>query len=226
VGRRQLTRSAIANHERQRQLFKNSSISARSPALHRHSIVEDDRESDRRAIRGKGTLIKQNLHAVQRRDWALPRSTADRAASQKVEKVGAMRILSTGNDAPAGLRFWRGKLAAWYPINPSSPRDAFAAHCNRIAATAENKKEEALCDHQAERARPRSALSWGAWKRGKTTVARCTSISPESTSRVSAAHLETCLESLCLSELSAQGRSYIFWVRRNFSHPIDSLAQC
>ncbi len=138
--------TAICNAEytdaRQRQLFKNiiylgvlSALIEIDPAAIEQLIGEQ--------FRGRDTLIKPNLHALQLgRDWALRELDCPiglRLAGR--DKVGE-RIFITGNDAAAlGCVYGGATVAAWYPITPSSSlAEAFSNHCRRYRTDPETKK--------------------------------------------------------------------------------------
>src|SRR5439155_772123 len=94
-------------------------------------------------FRGKDTLIKPNLNALQLgRDWA--QEALDCPIGIRLErrdKVGN-RIFVSGNDAAAlGAVYGGATVCAWYPITPSSSlAEAFAAHCQRLRRDPETKK--------------------------------------------------------------------------------------
>ncbi len=138
--------TAICNAEytdaRQRQLFKNiiylgvlSALIEIDPAAIEQLISEQ--------FRGRDTLIRPNLHALQLgRDWALRELDCPiglRLAGR--DKVGE-RIFITGNDAAAlGCVYGGATVAAWYPITPSSSlAEAFSNHCRRYRTDPETKK--------------------------------------------------------------------------------------
>ncbi|HVH74181.1 MAG TPA: 2-oxoacid:acceptor oxidoreductase subunit alpha [Stellaceae bacterium] len=138
--------TAICNREyddaRQRQLFKNIIYLGALSALLDMDVPAIEKLIGEQ-FRGKDTLIKPNLHALQLgRDWAL--SAVDCPIGLKlkpVHKVGE-RIFITGNDAAAlGCVYGGATVAAWYPITPSSSlAEAFQAHCARYRRDGETKK--------------------------------------------------------------------------------------
>ena len=138
--------TAICNREyddaRQRQLFKNIIYLGALSALLDMDVPAIEKLIGEQ-FRGKDTLIKPNLHALQLgRDWAL--SAVDCPIGLKlkpVDKVGE-RIFITGNDAAAlGCVYGGATVAAWYPITPSSSlAEAFQAHCARYRRDGETKK--------------------------------------------------------------------------------------
>jgi 2-oxoglutarate ferredoxin oxidoreductase subunit alpha len=139
--------TAICNREytdvRQRQLFKNIIYLGALSALLDIDVAAIEKLIGEQ-FRGKDTLIKPNLHALQLgREWAL--SALDCPIGlrlERVDKVGE-RIFMNGNDAAAlGCVFGGATVAAWYPITPSSSlAEAFAAHCNRYRRDPETKKK-------------------------------------------------------------------------------------
>jgi 2-oxoglutarate ferredoxin oxidoreductase subunit alpha len=128
---------------RQRQLFKNIIYLGVLSALLDMDVPAIEKLIGEQ-FRGKDTLIKPNLHALQLgRDWAA--SALDCPIGlrlQKRDKVGE-RIFVTGNDAAAlGALFGGATVCAWYPITPSSSlAEAFAAHCHRYRRDPETKKQ-------------------------------------------------------------------------------------
>src|SRR6266705_1583677 len=139
--------TAICNSEytdtRQRQLFKNIIYLGALSALLDIDVAAIEKLIGEQ-FRGKDTLIKPNLHALQLgRDWALAEMNCPiglRLAA--ADKVGD-RIFINGNDAAAlGCVYGGATVAAWYPITPSSSlAEAFAAHCNRYRRDPETKKK-------------------------------------------------------------------------------------
>src|SRR5712671_2038487 len=139
--------TAICNREytdvRQRQLFKNIIYLGALSALLDIDVAAIEKLIGEQ-FRGKDTLIKPNLHALQLgREWAL--SALDCPIGlrlERVDKVGE-RIFMNGNDAAAlGCVFGGATVAAWYPITPSSSlAEAFAAHCNRYRRDPQTKKK-------------------------------------------------------------------------------------
>src|ERR1700687_5972930 len=129
---------------RQRQLFKNIIYLGALSAL-----LDMDVPSIEQLIgeqfRGKDTLIKPNLHALQLgRDWAL--EAVDCPIGLRLErrdKVGD-RIFVSGNDAAdLGAAYGGAAVCAWYPITPSSSlAEAFAAHCHRYRRDPTTKKQK------------------------------------------------------------------------------------
>jgi 2-oxoglutarate/2-oxoacid ferredoxin oxidoreductase subunit alpha len=139
--------TAICNREytdaRQRQLFKNIIYLGALSALLDIDVAAIEKLIGEQ-FRGKDTLIKPNLHALQLgRDWAL--SALDCPIGLRLERVDKVgdRIFMNGNDAAAlGCVFGGATVAAWYPITPSSSlAEAFAAHCNRYRRDSETKKK-------------------------------------------------------------------------------------
>ncbi|HEV2303195.1 MAG TPA: 2-oxoacid:acceptor oxidoreductase family protein, partial [Stellaceae bacterium] len=138
--------TAICNREyddaRQRQLFKNIIYLGALSALLDMDVPAIEKLIGEQ-FRGKDTLIKPNLHALQLgRDWAL--SALDCPIGLRLEptdKVGE-RIFVNGNDAAAlGCVYGGATVAAWYPITPSSSlAEAFQAHCARYRRDPETKK--------------------------------------------------------------------------------------
>jgi len=127
---------------RQRQLFKNIIyLGVLSALLDMDVPMIEELISEQ--FRGKDTLIKPNMHALQLgRDWAM--STLDCPLGMRLspcDKVGD-RIFVTGNDAAAlGAVYGGATVCAWYPITPSSSlAEAFAAHCYRYRRDPETKK--------------------------------------------------------------------------------------
>ncbi len=139
--------TAICNREytdaRQRQLFKNIIYLGALSALLDIDVAAIERLIGEQ-FRGKDSLIKPNLHALQLgREWALSEHECPIGLRlQRVDKVGE-RIFMNGNDAAAlGCVFGGATVAAWYPITPSSSlAEAFAAHCNRYRRDPETKKK-------------------------------------------------------------------------------------
>ena len=127
---------------RQRQLFKNIIYLGVLSALLDMDVPAIEKLIGEQ-FRGRDTLIKPNLHALQLgRDWAL--NELDCPIGLRLEhrdKVGD-RIFVTGNDAAAlGAVYGGATVCAWYPITPSSSlAEAFAAHCQRYRRDPENKK--------------------------------------------------------------------------------------
>jgi len=127
---------------RQRQLFKNIIYLGVLSALLDMDVPAIEQLIGEQ-FRGKDTLIKPNLHALQLgRDWA--KEALDCPIGIRLErrdKVGE-RIFVSGNDAAAlGAVFGGATVCAWYPITPSSSlAEAFSAHCSRLRRDAENKK--------------------------------------------------------------------------------------
>jgi 2-oxoglutarate/2-oxoacid ferredoxin oxidoreductase subunit alpha len=139
--------TAICNREytdaRQRQLFKNIIYLGALSALLDIDVAAIEKLIGEQ-FRGKDSLIKPNLHALQLgRDWALAEHECPIGLHlRRVDKVGD-RIFMNGNDAAAlGCVFGGATVAAWYPITPSSSlAEAFAAHCNRYRRDPETKKK-------------------------------------------------------------------------------------
>ena len=139
--------TAICNREytdaRQRQLFKNIIYLGALAALLNIDVAGIEKLIGEQ-FRGRDSLIKPNLHALQLgRDWALAeRECPIRLRLQRSDKVGD-RIFINGNDAAAlGCVYGGATVAAWYPITPSSSlAEAFAAHCNRYRRDPETKKK-------------------------------------------------------------------------------------
>jgi 2-oxoglutarate/2-oxoacid ferredoxin oxidoreductase subunit alpha len=139
--------TAICNRtyddSRQRQLFKNIIyLGALSALLDMDVPAIEQLISEQ--FRGKDTLIKPNLHALQLgRDWATEALHCPISLSlEKRDKVGD-RIFVSGNDAAAlGALYGGATVCAWYPITPSSSlAEAFAAHCHRLRRDPETKKQ-------------------------------------------------------------------------------------
>src|ERR1700730_5957055 len=139
--------TAICNREytdaRQRQLFKNIIYLGELSALLDIDVAAIEKLIGEQ-FRGKDSLIKPNLHALQLgRDWALAEMDCPIWLHLiPTDKVGD-RIFMNGNDAAAlGCVFGGATVAAWYPITPSSSlAEAFAAHCNRYRRDPETKKK-------------------------------------------------------------------------------------
>jgi 2-oxoglutarate ferredoxin oxidoreductase subunit alpha len=139
--------TAICNREytdaRQRQLFKNIIYLGALSALLDMDVPAIEKLIGEQ-FRGKDSLIKPNLHALQLgRDWALAEHECPIGLRlRRADKVGE-RIFLNGNDAAAlGCVFGGATVAAWYPITPSSSlAEAFAAHCNRYRRDPESKKK-------------------------------------------------------------------------------------
>jgi 2-oxoglutarate/2-oxoacid ferredoxin oxidoreductase subunit alpha len=127
---------------RQRQLFKNIIYLGALSALLDMDVAAIEQLIGEQ-FRGKDTLIKPNLNALQLgRDWA--REALDCPIGIRLErrdKVGN-RIFVSGNDAAAlGALYGGATVCAWYPITPSSSlAEAFAAHCQRLRRDPETKK--------------------------------------------------------------------------------------
>src|SRR5713226_9053007 len=139
--------TAICNREytdmRQRQLFKNIIYLGALSALLNIDVAGIEKLIGEQ-FRGRDSLIKPNLHALQLgRDWALAETDCPIGLRlEPSDKVGD-RIFINGNDAAAlGCVFGGATVAAWYPITPSSSlAEAFAAHCNRYRRDPGNKKK-------------------------------------------------------------------------------------
>jgi 2-oxoglutarate ferredoxin oxidoreductase subunit alpha len=129
---------------RQRQLFKNIIYLGALSALLDMDVSAIEQLIGEQ-FRGKDTLIKPNLHALQLgRDWGL--EAIDCPIGLKLErrdKVGN-RIFVSGNDAAAlGAAYGGATVCAWYPITPSSSlAEAFAAHCHRYRRDPNTKKQK------------------------------------------------------------------------------------
>ena len=127
---------------RQRQLFKNIIYLGVLSALLDMDVPAIEQLIGEQ-FRGKDTLIKPNLNALQLgRDWA--KETLDCPIGirlERREKVGN-RIFVSGNDAAAlGAVYGGATVCAWYPITPSSSlAEAFSAHCSRLRRDTESKK--------------------------------------------------------------------------------------
>jgi 2-oxoglutarate/2-oxoacid ferredoxin oxidoreductase subunit alpha len=127
---------------RQRQLFKNIIYLGALSALLDMDVAAIEQLIGEQ-FRGKDTLIKPNLNALQLgRDWA--QEALDCPIGVRLErrdKVGN-RIFVSGNDAAAlGALYGGATVCAWYPITPSSSlAEAFAAHCQRLRRDPETKK--------------------------------------------------------------------------------------
>src|SRR6202521_1686997 len=139
--------TAICNREytdsRQRQLFKNIIYLGALSALLNIDVAGIEKLIGEQ-FRGRDSLIKPNLHALQLgRDWALAEHECPIGLRlERSDKVGD-RIFMNGNDAAAlGCVYGGATVAAWYPITPSSSlAEAFAAHCNRYRRDPETKKK-------------------------------------------------------------------------------------
>ncbi len=127
---------------RQRQLFKNIIYLGALSALLDMDVPAIEQLIGEQ-FRGKDTLIKPNLHALQLgRDWALEALDCPIGVRlERRDKVGN-RIFVSGNDAAAlGAVYGGATVCAWYPITPSSSlAEAFAAHCHRLRRDPETKK--------------------------------------------------------------------------------------
>ena len=127
---------------RQRQLFKNIIYLGALSALLDMDVPAIEKLIGEQ-FRGKDTLIKPNLNALQLgRDWALEALDCPIGIRlERRDKVGN-RIFVSGNDAAAlGAVYGGATVCAWYPITPSSSlAEAFAAHCQRLRRDPENKK--------------------------------------------------------------------------------------
>jgi len=127
---------------RQRQLFKNIIYLGALSALLDMDVPAIEQLIGEQ-FRGKDTLIKPNLHALQLgRDWALEALDCPIGVRlERRDKVGN-RIFISGNDAAAlGAVYGGATVCAWYPITPSSSlAEAFAAHCHRLRRDPETKK--------------------------------------------------------------------------------------
>src|SRR5438132_529396 len=127
---------------RQRQLFKNIIYLGVLSALLDMDVPAIEQLIGEQ-FRGKDTLIKPNLNALQLgRDWA--QEALDCPIGIRLErrdKVGE-RIFVSGNDAAAlGAVYGGATVCAWYPITPSSSlAEAFSAHCQRLRRDPETKK--------------------------------------------------------------------------------------
>src|SRR5271165_4593183 len=139
--------TAICNREytdaRQRQLFKNIIYLGVLSALLDIDVAAIEKLIGEQ-FRGRDTLIKPNLHALNLgRDWALSELDCPIGLRlERTDKVGD-RIFITGNDAAAlGCVYGGATVAAWYPITPSSSlAEAFSAHCHRLRRDPESKKK-------------------------------------------------------------------------------------
>src|SRR6202043_1026794 len=126
---------------RQRQLFKNIIYLGVLSALLDMDVPAIEQLISEQ-FRGKDTLIKPNLNALQLgREWAL--ETLECPVGLRLEhrdKVGD-RIFVTGNDAAAlGAVYGGATVCAWYPITPSSSlAQAFPAHCHRLRRDPDSK---------------------------------------------------------------------------------------
>ena len=138
--------TAICNREyedaRQRQLFKNIIYLGALSALLDMDVPAIEKLIGEQ-FRGKDTLIKPNLHALELgREWAL--SALDCPIGLRLRPADAVgnRVFITGNDAAAlGCVYGGATVAAWYPITPSSSlAEAFQAHCARYRREPETKK--------------------------------------------------------------------------------------
>jgi len=129
---------------RQRQLFKNiiylgvlsALLDMDVPAI--EALIGEQ-------FRGKDTLIKPNLHALNLgREWAQQALDCPLGIRlEKSDKVGD-RIFVTGNDAAAlGAVYGGATVCAWYPITPSSSlAEAFSAHCARYRRDPDSKQQK------------------------------------------------------------------------------------
>src|SRR5262244_1188056 len=139
--------TAICNREytdtRQRQLFKNIIYLGALSGLLDIDVAAIEQLIGEQ-FRGRDTLLKPNLHALQLgRNWALTEQDCPIGLRlERADKVGD-RIFMNGNDAAAlGCVFGGATVAAWYPITPSSSlAEAFAAHCNRYRRDPDTKKK-------------------------------------------------------------------------------------
>src|SRR6202048_4543761 len=139
--------TAICNREytdaRQRQLFKNIIYLGSLSALLNIDVAAIEKLIGEH-FRGKDSLIKPNLHALQLgRDWALAEHECPIGLRlARADKVGD-RIFINGNDAAAlGCVYGGATVAAWYPITPSSSlAEAFPAHGNRYRRDPDTKKK-------------------------------------------------------------------------------------
>ncbi|MGC2414452.1 MAG: 2-oxoacid:acceptor oxidoreductase subunit alpha [Stellaceae bacterium] len=129
---------------RQRQLFKNIIYLGVLSALLDMDVAAIEALIGEQ-FRGKDTLIKPNLHALQLgRDWALEALHCPIGLRlERRDKVGD-RIFVSGNDTAAlGAAYGGATVCAWYPITPSSSlAEAFAAHCHRYRRDPETKKQK------------------------------------------------------------------------------------
>ena len=95
-------------------------------------------------FRGKDTLIKPNLHALNLgRDWALAEHDCPIGLQSRARRQGRRPHLRQRQRCRrARLRLWRRDGCAWYPITPSSSlAEAFATHCRRYRRDPETKKK-------------------------------------------------------------------------------------
>ncbi len=126
---------------RQRQLFKNIIYLGVLSALLDMDVPAIEQLIGEQ-FRGKDTLIKPNLHALQLgRDWAQEALDCPLGLHlERRDKVGD-RIFVSGNDAAAlGAVYGGATVCAWYPITPSSSlAEAFQAHCQRLRRDPESK---------------------------------------------------------------------------------------
>src|SRR5260370_10842 len=126
---------------RQRKLFKNIIYLGVLSALLDMDVPAIEQLIGEQ-FRGKDTLIKPNLHALQLgRDWAQEALDCPRGLHlERRDKVGD-RIFVSGNDAAAlGAVYGGATVCAWYPITPSSSlAEAFQAHCQRLRRDPESK---------------------------------------------------------------------------------------
>jgi 2-oxoglutarate/2-oxoacid ferredoxin oxidoreductase subunit alpha len=127
---------------RQRQLFKNIIYLGALSALLDMDVAAIEKLIGEQ-FRGKDSLIRPNLHALQLgRDWALGEYDCPIGLRLRpADKVGD-RIFITGNEAAAlGAVYGGATVAAWYPITPSSSlAEAFANHCRRYRSDPDSKK--------------------------------------------------------------------------------------
>ncbi len=127
---------------RQRQLFKNIIYLGALSALLDMDVAAIEQLIGEQ-FRGKDTLIKPNLNALQLgRKWAVEALDCPIGIRlERRDKVGN-RIFVSGNDAAAlGAVYGGATVCAWYPITPSSSlAEAFSAHCQRLRRDPESKK--------------------------------------------------------------------------------------
>jgi 2-oxoglutarate ferredoxin oxidoreductase subunit alpha len=127
---------------RQRQLFKNIIYLGVLSALLDMDVPAIEQLISEQ-FRGKDTLIKPNLNALQLgREWALQAVECPIGIRLERRDMVADRIFVSGNDAAAlGAVYGGATVCAWYPITPSSSlAEAFSAHCSRMRRDPENKK--------------------------------------------------------------------------------------
>ena len=133
---------------RQRQLFKNIIyVGALSALLDIDAGVIAELIGEQ--YKGKETLLKPNVHALQLgRDYALAKLACPLGIRVKRANAVGKKIFIEGNNAAAlGCVYGGATVAAWYPITPSSSMaEAFQQHCKRFRHDPETE-QGALRDH-------------------------------------------------------------------------------